>query len=663
MVTIKPPLGIFVIWHPEFRDGELYANLIFSQYKRDVTDPLSRGIGIPVFFRCHEPLLEIDFDFYKNTSVIILIDANMVNAAGYETYVNQILKDASNSTLILPVAIDNTAYNLSHRLSGFNFIRLYEKGLKTEYLIAALSHEISRHLHLKKNLKKGKNKTPPPPLKLFISHAKADGVDLARKIKAYIESEYAFKTFFDANDIAFGYDFPQEIDQNLENAVFIAIHTDKYASREWCRREVLLAKQHNRPILILTCLKDGESRSFPYMANVRTVHYHPLDDRVWPRLISAVMQETLRVKYQELWAKYVILKKKLPIDPESVFAYPPELVTVLTRKKILKKTFFYPDPPLGTEELAILKQLDPGIKFLTPSSFLRPSTLKSKSGSCYIGISISECEDMKQLGLGHAHLQDTMIEAARHLLYHGFNLVYGGDPNYRAEFNFTELLLQMAQTYCTETPSSGRIFIYSAFPLYTKISARKEAELKRVATVVKVSPPDLKNWEKVRYESASPTEKEFLDKLFDKKIDLDSQMLWTKSLTLMREEMTKKVNARIVMGGKLVGFKGKYPGILEETLIDLDSENRVFLVDSMGGCSKMIRQLLKSRNVAGLEELQNRQQEFITYYNSKMKTQPIDYGQIQKRLEKGKKYLNIYSDNEMDNLISDLTKHMNKMNF
>lgn len=639
MSTTKPPLGIFVLWHPYYADGEKYANIFFSEFKRNVKDPLSRGIGIPVFFRCVEPLLDINLEEYKHTVIIVLSECNMVNDTTYEKYINGLLRLATQNTLILPVAIDNTAYNLSEKLSKRNFIRFYENEHRLEYLLSAVTHEIARALYAPKPLKKKPGgKIPPPPLKLFISHAKADGLEVARKIKSYIEAQYAFKTFFDANDITFGYDFPQEIERHIKTAVIIAIHTDKYASREWCRREVLLAKQHNRPILILSYLQDGESRSFPYMANVRTVHYQPMDDQVWPRLIASVLLETLGTKYQELWARHVIVKNKLRINIEAVSAYPPELVTVLTRKKELKQHFVYPDPPIGTEELTILNLLDSRMQYTTPS-LLQHGKRKLRQRPTTIGISISECEHMLKMGVSHAHLQDTLIEVARHLLNHGFNLAYGGDPNYRADFNFTELLLQLVQTY-QSAANAGRIFIYSAFPLYTKISALKEAELKRFATIVRITPPKYKGWEKIKFDSATGKEKEELDTLFANQ-DTDSRKLWCESLTLMRQQMTKTIHARIAMGGKLDGFKGKYPGILEEVAIDLTAGHRVYAIESMGGCAKMISDVLNPKTGR-------------SFINNLHNAQQAAYSSLLAVLKSNQMRVHFYTHNQLDQLIGDL---------
>ncbi len=40
------------------------------------------------------------------------------------------------------------------------------------------------------------NKKSPPPLKLFISHAKEDGVVVAKKLSDYMQSQSPVKTFF-----------------------------------------------------------------------------------------------------------------------------------------------------------------------------------------------------------------------------------------------------------------------------------------------------------------------------------------------------------------------------------------------------------------------------------------------------------------------------------
>jgi hypothetical protein len=61
----------------------------------------------------------------------------------------------------------------------------------------------------------------PPPVKLFISHAKVDGVNMAMDFRNYIRSETKLSSFFDANDIADGYDFEKEIAGGVKNSILV----------------------------------------------------------------------------------------------------------------------------------------------------------------------------------------------------------------------------------------------------------------------------------------------------------------------------------------------------------------------------------------------------------------------------------------------------------
>jgi len=44
---------------------------------------------------------------------------------------------------------------------------------------------------------------------------------------------------------------------------------------------------------------------------------------------------------------------------------------------------------------------------------------------------------------------------------------------------------------------------------------------------------------------------------------------WSAGLTVMRKVMADRINARIALGGRTSGYKGKMPGIADEALIQL----------------------------------------------------------------------------------------------
>ena len=52
--------------------------------------------------------------------------------------------------------------------------------------------------------------------------------------------------------------------------------------------------------------------------------------------------------------------------------------------------------------------------------------------------------------------------------------------------------------------------------------------------------------------------------------------VWSRCLTEMREKMEDECNARVFIGGRTKGFKGKCPGILEELLIALENKHPVY---------------------------------------------------------------------------------------
>src|SRR6185295_20176733 len=60
---------------------------------------------------------------------------------------------------------------------------------------------------------------------------------------------------------------------------------------------------------------------------------------------------------------------------------------------------------------------------------------------------------------------------------------------------------------------------------------------------------------------------------------------WADGLTAMRETMTGMSNARVVLGGKTDGFKGRMPGIAEEALSILRVGRPLFLLGGFGGCA------------------------------------------------------------------------------
>lgn len=377
----KSPLNIYVLWHQSFAEGKRYFSQLYSDLCRNINDPLSRSIAIPVFKRS---IIDFDiaapssisFNEADNNAVIILVDDEMFNDTNWEKYITELLQSKGNIRFY-PVAVSKFAHKFNKGLEELQYINIHslegsdaDETFKLRYqrIYLRLLHEFSRQL-LQRNPSHEPEEVAPPPVKLFISHAKKDGETIAIDFRNYIRSETKLASFFDANDIPDGYKFSNEITDALsKNAIIVVFQTDAYASREWCRREIIIAKRFKAPIVVVNAIKDFEKRSFPYLGNVPVMR--------WKKDFEIVVQRALYQILYQLFSE-LVLKKSIALyfpnrnDVEYI-ASSPELFNYVDiirqqKEKNLKKLYIiYPDPPLGTEEIQLLNDIDNEVEFLTP---------------------------------------------------------------------------------------------------------------------------------------------------------------------------------------------------------------------------------------------------------------------------------------------------------
>lgn len=188
-----------------------------------------------------------------------------------------------------------------------------------------------------------------------------------------------------------------------------------------------------------------------------------------------------------------------------------------------------------------------------------------------IALSISDSPDLAVLGLGREHLDDAMMEIARHLIACGSSLSYGGDLR---EGGFTELLFEVVNRY-RSNKEADMILVrnYLAYPVHiTKPEDQLkslEQALEGLANLVLLDPEgkeiSLSERPAVRSE-LSPSE-------------------WIEGLTAMRTAMARRIHARVTLGGQISGYRGRLPGIAEEALIQLQRKAPLFVLGGFGGCS------------------------------------------------------------------------------
>lgn len=196
-----------------------------------------------------------------------------------------------------------------------------------------------------------------------------------------------------------------------------------------------------------------------------------------------------------------------------------------------------------------------------------------------VAISISESPDLSVFGLSDAHLRDAMDRLPLHLLSSGARLAYGGDLR---KDGFTEWLFELVSRYRRET-SETQIGVtnYLAWPVHISMATD---ELKAISDSLigtgdlvcltqKGRRLDPTTWHKRALHQPSETE-------------------WATGLTAMRRVMREATQARVVLGGRVAGYKGIMPGIAEEALLSLQKRQPLFLLGGFGGCTRDVAETL-----------------------------------------------------------------------
>jgi hypothetical protein len=426
------------------------------------------------------------------------------------------------------------------------------------------------------------------PLQLFLSHAKVDlspdTMDPVRFVENDV-NELAIDCWFDAAEIPPSADLGCEIAKGIRDcSVVVSFLTDHYSSRSWCQREVLDAKRLGVPVLVVDALDEGEPRHFPYIGNVPVVHWRADDPRLEARrVVSHTARETLR---------YIHNRAKLARHADgtgtTALAVAPEALTLAhCCSQSANRTFVYPDPPLGRQELSVLRTLVADAEFTTPLTMLAQST---RLDGRIVAVSISNSEDLATHGLTEFHEQTLADEICLYLLLTGCRIAYGGilDTQIHSASNFTLRLFEIVRAYSSlALAATGKglhpIVNYAPWPLRLSYDDQILSLFGDVATLTEgARPAEIPEEDNVLFARAPGGAW-----IFASDTPL-RRLAWARGLTAMRTQMTQEVSARVVIGGRAEKFAGIYPGVIEEAWLALVAGRPLFLCGAFGGVSRLL---------------------------------------------------------------------------
>ncbi len=387
-IQTRPFLVLYIVWHPGFADGAVIADALREHFRRRLFENVAGGTGLSVIYRFAAAPgstmpLPIDLDEAETTAVVVLADPELVADAAWTEYVRALVtrtERAGLGTRIFPVAIEPGVIG---RLG------LEEQALRWDCwvcsseerrrrLIAELTYEFCRMLrHYLEHLKHPAEEDAAldrylKKVQIFLSHSKhdGDGERIAYAIRDRLHSGHGLSSFFDVHDIPAGLRFHKVLLQQVRVSAMVAIHTDSYSSREWCRREVIEAKRSNVPLIVANSISDLDERGFPYMGNVPVVRLEPHGaDRI-DFVIGRLLDEVLK---DFLWRCRVEVARAAA-DCNVIFVpRPPELISLAglpSAVDVPEPMIVYPDPPLSAEEERLFADVAPRVQLRSFTEWL-----------------------------------------------------------------------------------------------------------------------------------------------------------------------------------------------------------------------------------------------------------------------------------------------------
>lgn len=572
---MQTPLSVYLLIDKNNRLASEIFNRFYTLLCRDVEEPLSDGLDIPVYLISNDENGEIkSIDFQQSEKNAIFFFADMAVYLGdtkWRDYILRLNEQIESGTPAVLYSVKQFEY-----ATDLGFINKDQMILPPNDDIITGWDEVSSRIY--DCLIRYMKDMPQDKLKLFISHAKRDGLGVAENLRNSLRSKTKLDSFFDKNDIIEGVDFEKQIKENVKSSLLMVLDSDAYGTRQWCQKEILCAKKYGVPIVVVDMHSDVITRTFPYMGNVPSIR---LNDDNLDTAINLLLRTGLRYEFQKNYLTKIV--KEGNNDDFDILSYQPEL---LDMHMLEKNNVLYPEPPVSEEERRILNSTKK--KFITPLE-KEGLLLDGK----FISISVSNTNENRP---DEIMLRDMVVEISRYILNAGGKILYGGSGS---RDGYVNLFSQISEKYGKiKAESEGKdvpedeayIYNYYAWPYMNVLSDDERAYLKHCHLCAKQIYPN----------GISEEQK----KLIPSTQDEEGKKQIISSLSHMRDVRSSEAMAFIIVGGKTKGSLTPSPGILEEYIKARATKKPIFLLGGFGGEAALISKSVISRETI-IESIQD----------------------------------------------------------
>jgi hypothetical protein len=385
---IPPILEIFILWHPEDTDGEVIAGQLVDHFHGTAFSGLIGG-AIEIYMRstgwldsgdAPRPIPDSTNSPYgildpAITAVIPVLGIHLAEAvqAGsgpWYDYVRGVVslgEESPASVGVFPILLSDGPVDgtvLEAVFGSIQAIRAVGTNASKD-TAPARCRDVAQGIA---QLANGQER-----LNVFVSHTKRAGEgegeavdDLIARVRCVIMSTH-LREYFDASDLQPGSDWPEKLVTNARQSALLAVRTDLYATREWCQREVAVAKRAGMPVVILDALSSGEERGSFLMDHVaRIPNGAGVEDLRDAAIIAALNQLVDESLKRELWIRQQEITNSGALwdvawwaphapEPLTLTAWLTSNIDELRDQGTVR--LLHPDPPLGPVERDALDQI------------------------------------------------------------------------------------------------------------------------------------------------------------------------------------------------------------------------------------------------------------------------------------------------------------------
>jgi hypothetical protein len=667
---------LYVVHHPDCKMAGELAGRLYEWFRLGYQTGDTGSVSIPFWIRCQLSPLgrlnpEIRFQDASLNIVILLSSHEMVLDRDWRKALLDLqieIAKLGNSSgdnspssggsgtpsqiELLPAVLDDSFYNLTPIYENHNPLRLSHLE-SDEAKVAVLRRGVleltARILYSHLDQPEGDFRE----MRVFLSHAKKDGAAVAEQLRDGIRRFGQLIPWYDANDLAIarGWDKTLQDAMNLTTAGMIAVVTDAYPTRPWCRKELQRARTPLdlykylgrpspgsrvfaiQPVVAVFSLGTSWTRGLATLEGVPRVGWSPVQplesiEGVVDRLVLEIMLHQVRRKTAMEMAERAQ-------DPHALFlTWVPDGWTMAQLAKIHLQdstspargqagpmsslphrplTIVYPGvelSPAEKEDLEIeLQAFGQGTTLLSYQEW-EERCLKTSSTSLstfsahqkptkHLLIALSAGADQREMaeyGLRSEHIDETMVRIVMRVLSAGHRLAFGGtlnNPKHALTNQMIDTTLRWANLKALDgegVRTAEYLKDPSLWPLvnYSAYPFYNDLEPQKEATWIGFCRIVRVPPKRTLAEADRPLKAECLVQRRDlAKLNADA-------LTRMRKISTRCSDLRIVWGGKVKKAMGWMPGILEEVGFSLEQKKPVLILGALGGCARLIANFLST---------------------------------------------------------------------